>query len=668
MKFLKCYFRLFLLVKGRVLLLVVPVRELGLVHTGVWMGSIIFLVLASLGRTYAESPLQSVCNSDPASIRAMLDDPLLADFFEMTCGSKATEAARSSQRLPSVAKGVPTFKEPVPANQNRAREPAEAAGAYPTEAIRPAIDVSVIEQPSPELASGKQQVGTAAVFTKFRLEGNLVIDKQSIARALEPLVGEPITRNRLGQLTQLLARAYRDEGWLVTIHLPDQDVSEGTVAVQIKEAVFQGASISDPQGVLRNTSLPKATVEEAQPVGQAVNLEKIKEAQARLNDLPGVVAQLNLTKGSEAQSTEAIVQVSDNAARTVSLSADNSGSRSTGQERFLVGLTLNNPSYRGDQLVAQLLASEGLRYGSLEYSIPLGPRMWRYGLRLSSMNYELVSPDFAGLDAKGPTHSAGVFVQMPIIRNPKTRIQLNANLTTNRFKNELSSETYSRYKSDVLSMGWATNTMNLLFGSSQTSSDIQLSRGRLDLSDSTESHRLIDRETLQTEGWFSKVRLGLAHRQYLTAKTSVFASIRGQWSDENLDGSERFSLGGSGGVRAYPTSEASGSIGGVATLELQHREQLRRGNISLAAFYDYGEIKRNTHNNFESASDLNRYNLKGYGLWLGTEYAMTDGFLGLRLTWARRDGENAGRSEITGFDQDGTLDKDRFWFDAYLRY
>lgn len=35
----------------------------------------------------AESRLASVCKSDPASIRAMLEDPLLADFFEMTCGA-----------------------------------------------------------------------------------------------------------------------------------------------------------------------------------------------------------------------------------------------------------------------------------------------------------------------------------------------------------------------------------------------------------------------------------------------------------------------------------------------------------------------------------------------------------------------------------------------------
>jgi hypothetical protein len=47
---------------------------------------------------------------------------------------------------------------------------------------------------------------------------------------------------------------------------------------------------------------------------------------------------------------------------------------------------------------------------------------------------------------------------------------------------------------------------------------------------------------------------------------------------------------------------------------------------------------------------------------------MSDSLFGLRLTWARRHGENPGRRADSGLDQDGTLDKDRFWVDAYLRY
>lgn len=636
------------------------------------LGGLLSLGLAApVLNAQANDTLSSVCRSDPASIQAMLTDPLLADFFEMTCGPQAVEAARQAmaagQTQAMATTNQPAFQDPAPANQNRSLIP-PGLSEPKSNTTKPAIDPSLVEQPSPELAPKTKPTVPGAVFSKFRFEGRLAIEQEDLARAVTPLMGKSITRERLTYLTQVLAKTYREQGWLVAIHLPDQDVSEGTVTVQIKEAIFQGVAISDPRGALRNSSIARTIVEGSQPVGEPVNLEQAKEAQARLNELPGVTAQLNLTKGTEDNQSQGIVQVTDQAANRVSISVDNSGSRSTGRERVVAGLTINNPSYRGDQFIAQLMASEGLRYGNLEYSLPFGSRPWRYGLRLSTMNYELVSPDYAGLDAKGPTQNASMFLQMPLVVTPRSRVLLNANLGTNRFKHEANDATYSRYKSDIFALGWGSSTMNLLPGANQTSTDLQVSRGRIDLSDSTQAHRDNDFATVKTEGWFTKAKLGFSHRQFLSPKTSLLTSVRGQWADENLDGSEKLSLGGSGGVRAYPTGEASGSMGGIASLELQHREQFRRGSISLAGFYDYGEIKLYQDNDFEENTEPNGYILKGYGLWLGTEYAMSDSLFGLRLTWARRHGENPGRRADSGLDQDGTLDKDRFWVDAYLRY
>ena len=637
------------------------------------------LALTGAGRpAFAQSPLASVCQSDPASIKAMLEDPLLADFFEMTCGPQAAQAARQAASAgagasmapmtDAASKGMVAYQDPSPANQNRAVLPDMPAADHPLADTKPALDPKLIDQPEPELEPEQQAPKAEAVFRKFRFEGQIEISQDDLARAVAPLMGKPVTRDRLVYLTQALAKTYRDLGWLVSIHLPNQDVSEGKVTVQIKEARFTGLQIADPQGALRNTNLPEQIVQAVQPVGAPVNLQAIKEAQSRLNEIPGVSAQLNLQKGESDRETQGVVQVQPDKPVNVSVSVDNSGSRSTGRERVIGGLTVNNPSMRGDQFVAQVMASEGLKYAAMSYSLPVTSQAWRLGLRMSSMSYSLVADEYAGLDAKGPTQSAGVFLQIPWLRTPRDRVRFDASLTTNRYKHELNAVTYSRYTSDLLSMGWVASTMNLLPGSNQTSMDLMLSRGRINLSDSTVEHREADAATLQTEGTFSKLKFGLAHRQFFTRQTSLLASVRGQWADKNLDGSERFSLGGSGGVRAYPTGEASGSMGGIATLELQHRMPLASGSLSLAGFYDYGEIKLNKDNDFAGAASPNGYNLKGYGLWLGAEMPTGDGLMGLRMTWARRSGQNPGRSSVTGLDQDGTLDKDRFWVDAYYRY
>ena len=113
----------------------------------------------------AESKLASVCQSDPASIRAMLEDPLLADFFEMTCGAKAVDTAlKAASQAPQTAvnpqgpgspQGQLTFQDPSPANQNRSVLPQMPARQMPAER-NAALDPQLIDQPEPALVTESQ--------------------------------------------------------------------------------------------------------------------------------------------------------------------------------------------------------------------------------------------------------------------------------------------------------------------------------------------------------------------------------------------------------------------------------------------------------------------------------------------------------------------------------
>jgi len=62
-----------------------------------------------------------------------------------------------------------------------------------------------------------------------------------------------------------------------------------------------------------------------------------------------------------------------------------------------------------------------------------------------------------------------------------------------------------------------------------------------------------------------------------------------QSASKNLDSSEKMSLGGAGGVRAYPTSEAIGDEGVLAQLELRYSA----GSYAPYVFVDGGSIKTN---------------------------------------------------------------------------
>jgi len=92
-------------------------------------------------------------------------------------------------------------------------------------------------------------------------------------------------------------------------------------------------------------------------------------------------------------------------------------------------------------------------------------------------------------------------------------------------------------------------------------------------------------------------------------RLNLHLSFAGQLASKNLDSSEKISLGGPSGVRAYPVNEASGDKGYVTTAEF--RWNLPTPNVQLTAFIDGGHV---TINKNPWTSDSNSRTLSGAGL------------------------------------------------------
>jgi hemolysin activation/secretion protein len=139
-----------------------------------------------------------------------------------------------------------------------------------------------------------------------------------------------------------------------------------------------------------------------------------------------------------------------------------------------------------------------------------------------------------------------------------------------------------------------------------------------------------------------------------------------QWASKNLDSSEKLYLGGASGVRAFPNSEAGGSTGVTATLELR-REWNAQWQTTL--FYDYGRISQYKEPYRTDGSSLltdttNDIMLRGRGV------SMTYRFVSgaeVKATLARRVSPNPQPSS-TGTDNDGTLRLNRFWLNVSMPF
>ena len=93
----------------------------------------------------------------------------------------------------------------------------------------------------------------------------------------------------------------------------------------------------------------------------------------------------------------------------------------------------------------------------------------------------------------------------------------------------------------------------------------------------------------------------------MNSRLYLLLSARGQLASRNLDSSERLSLGGFSGVRAYPQGEASGDVGYTARAELRWLLPLKKQDqsLQLAVYLDNGRVQStknsDTHRMLSSA-------------------------------------------------------------------
>jgi hemolysin activation/secretion protein len=522
----------------------------------------------------------------------------------------------------------------------------------PHEALPPKAEPLFL--PPPVLTSF---VGATVVVRDFSFAGNTLINSSRLASAVGGYKGRPLTFAELQNAAIAVATAYRKAGWVVRVYLPEQDVTQGTVTIQIVEAKF-GAVRSEGSTLVSAARLARI-VERAQTQGTAVNADALDRALLLIGDLPGVGAKGRLDEGQKQGETDLVLALADGPRVTGNVDADNGGARSTGLGRVIADASLNSLFGLGDRIDTMLLHSLGSDYQRAAYSQPIGSDGWRVGVNASHLSYRVVTAEFAALDAHGSSTTAGVEANYPLWRARLENLYFSFTLDDKRFDNKSAAAITSAYTVRSANASLYGNLFDTFGGGGANNASISLEQGNVDLGDSPNEGS--DALTTHTAGGFRKLHFQAARQQTVTERFSLYAAVSGQTSSKNLDSSEKFYLGGSSGVRAYPTNEGGGSTGVMLNLEARERLPL---NFDLTGFFDIGSVQFNKNNDFSGAAALNRDELKGVGMTFGWTAGM-----GLRLsaTVAHRIGSNPDPTN-TGTDQDGSLDKTRLWVQASVPF
>ena len=541
------------------------------------------------------------------------------------------------------------------------------------DALRQIERIQEIERPKiPKLIEKKEEKpllkeGEKVKVTSFVFKGNKIITTEELESFVKKYIDTELTFNEITQAVVSISLLYERKGYLAQATLPEQNITDGIIQVNILEAHFGGTTYL-PMGNGEKPNVRESRVMDivypSSKVNGPLDLKRLERGILLANDLPGIGVGANLKPGQEVGHTDVEVQIENRARFNTSILADNYGSRSTGYERVLVSANLLNPLRLGDDLNATILKTAGTEYIRLNYSLPVGNDGLRIGSNATYLEYKVITNEFKSLGPNGHSAGFGLEASYPIYRSRDKNLNLDFDYDVKAFKNNTITEVTSDYYTRIFSTSLSGDFVDqwLLDGATNNAKFV-FDHGKNDLKNSP--NYATDISNSHTHGIFNRAQLSFRRDQFLKNDYTLVIRGSGQLTDHNLDSSQKFYLGGPTGVRAYPSSEGSGSEGYLLNLELKKDLPF---NLTGSIFYDEGYVRQNV-DNFDASgvviNALNTYKLKGYGLefsWRGP--LKTNVF----FTYAKRDGTNPNRVQDTGKDQDGTLYKDIFWLRAVASF
>jgi hemolysin activation/secretion protein len=472
-----------------------------------------------------------------------------------------------------------------------------------------------------ELSANGAADGRAFTVNGFTISGNRVFPAATLLARLSDLTGKTMTLAELQAAASRITQYYRENGYLLTqAFVPAQTVEDGRVAITVMEGYYGKIEV-DNRSSLRPFALAPLSALKEGTVARAADIER---ALLLMNERDGVSVSASLRPGSEVGTTALRVAVEPTRRFTGRVEYDNAGNRYTGEHRFAGRAAWNNPLGLGDRLDAQLLGTiEEQIYYRFSYQVPFGSMGTSAGVGYSHMEYEL-GEEFEALDAYGTARTTTVFLTQPIVASRRFELTARAQYENRHLRDVIGLfDATAKKRSDVGAVSLGGIVRDEVFGGGVNSFDLTWRYGSLDIRDAMSYAD--DRLTSRRDGAFNVLAPSIARLQRLDDRFSLLLNVRGQWANKNLDGSEKFGLGGAYGVRAYPQGEAQADAGVLGTAELRY-SVIRP--LQVSGFIDSSWAKLNS-NPWDGGK--NERSLSGAGI--GATWTDPHFRLGINAAW-----------------------------------
>ncbi|MDE2260250.1 MAG: ShlB/FhaC/HecB family hemolysin secretion/activation protein [Betaproteobacteria bacterium] len=495
--------------------------------------------------------------------------------------------------LPASAAGPP----PPDAGQILKTVPS-AIPAPPASSGTSALPESTPERP-PLKIDDRVQINVKRIV----LTGNTLFTREMLLPLVQDAIGQALTLDALNVLAFRITQYYRDHGYLLArAYIPTQDITEGTLEIAVLEGRYGKIKLEN------HSRISDAVLEQMLSrleSGQPIEASPLERQLLLMSDLPGALIGSTLQPGTTTGTSDLTVRTDDAPALAGSAGIDNWGNRYTGALRAFVAADWANPLGLGDRLDLYGMGAErgGTQYGRVAYDLPISGSGTRIGAAYAHLAYAL-GLDFSSLQAHGTADITSLYLSQPLTRSRSANTTLQFNMDHRALRDYVDSTAGSDVKEiDAISAGLNGDRRDALGVGTWTTT---LTSGRLKLDALTTA---ADLGAYHTAGDYLKFSGAGSQLVPLSGSWSLFGALSGQMASKNLDMSERFSMGGPTGVRAYPVGEVMANDALLGTLELRYtlNEQLQ-----LTGFADAGVARLNR---FQLVTDTrNQRNLSGAGV------------------------------------------------------
>ncbi len=503
----------------------------------------------------------------------------------------------------------------------------------------------VLPAPSPESDDGNSPTAASHGMrvTTIAVKGNTVIPDTDVAAVTAPFSHRHLSPENLQELRRRLSLLYYNAGYVNSgVLLPATLPEQGALTLEAVEGELNDIELV-PAGRLSPARV-KARVRSG--LARPLNIYDLQDSLLRL-ELNPLVRKVNATliPGLSPGTADLQLQVEEARAMRLMLSADNYRSPTVGSERGMVSLENLNLTGRADRLALAASASEGLKDGYIEYSLPLNT--WNTQLKLGYQRGDstVIEEPFDDLDIESETESWGVSLLHPVIDRLDRTVTVSTALSYSHSETVLLGKPFSfslgarNGEITSTSIGVGAEWIERL-DESVLALRSSLRFG-LDWFDATTipdgfPTRQPDTGARIPESDFTALltQFQYARRMPWLRSQLVFSAVWQQAFDPLLS-VEKFAVGGFYSVRGFRENQLVRDSGASASVEwripiLADGSGVSRWNLTAVPFIDYGRSWDYDDN--LSTHKPARISSVGMGLrWLPTDYTYVSVFYGERI-------------------------------------